>query len=42
MSQMFSQSLAVCAAFILATASIGAVVTVPPAHAHAMTAIELA
>lgn len=43
MTQLFTQSLAICAAAFLAFASIGAIVTVPPAEASApvMTA-ELA
>ena len=33
MSQIFTHSLAACAALFLALGSIGTIVTVPPAHA---------
>ncbi len=33
MTNLFTQSLAICAAAFLTIASIGAIVTVPPAHA---------
>ncbi len=41
MTNAITQSLAVCAAFVLALTSIGAIVTVPPAQAQ-IIAIELA
>ena len=37
MTQLFTHSLAICAAAILAFASIGAIVTVPPADASTPT-----
>lgn len=46
MSQLFNQSLAVCAALFLTLGSIGTIINVPPAQAHAAQAfpemIELA
>lgn len=45
MSRLTNTALAACAAFVLSLASIGAIVTVPPAQAAAhltMSAVELA